>query len=403
MTRFLKRRSSIFLSVLAITMVSLVVSCDKFAPDVKAPPTYSDATYSDVFEAFWNGMNTNYVFWDIDPTNWDQEYATYKPLFATLTSFNSANDATAEKYFTQMTANLVDSHYTLTFQKSGNQVSPALNRKLAIDKLYPDSIYQLPATFFKNVVASKYIDPSSLIMGTDSIANAGSKIAFTVITGTIHNSILYLYFSSFSFSQAVHTAPALNSFFNTLANLPAGIKGIVIDVRSNGGGDTVDLDELIGKMIRSPVTYGYSHAKSGIGRLDFSPAAPAIVSPQSGAVALTIPIIIIADHLSISMAEITALAVKSLPNGTFIGTTTWGANGPLLPNAYLNGGQFSVGSTNFGISVYTSSAALKSTDGQSYEGRGVPPDIWVPETGAAYSQNDDLQLDKAIDYINTHP
>lgn len=395
-----------YLWIVLVTFCFSVTSCNELAPKVNAPQNYTGDSYSDVFEGFWNGMNMNYVFWDVDPTNWNQVYSTYQPQFANLSAVSSANNQLAEQYFTAMTAALIDSHYTLTFELTGDMVSPALNRKLSIDKQYPDSIYSLPTDFFTSVVTKNYIDASSLKTGTDSITLDGSKTVFTILMGTIQSNILYLHFNYFAFSQAgTNTAPLLNSFFATVADLPSTIKGIVIDVRENGGGEVTDLDYLVGSMVTTPVTYGYTHSKSGIGRLDYTPWEPAIVSPQPGAVSIQVPIVALADHLSISLAELTTLAIKTLPNGKFIGTTTWGANGPLLPVTYLNGGQFTVGSTSFGANgymfVYTSSASFKATNGLVYEGVGIPPDSWVPETGAAYDQGVDLQLAAAVNYINS--
>ncbi len=379
--------------------------CTELLPSINSAGSYSGDNYSDIFEAFWTGMNNNYVYWSNDPTDWDSVYVKYKPLFAKLTVFNDANNATAEKYFTDMTAKLIDSHYTLQFQLTGHFVSPALNRKIAIDKIYPDSIYALPENFFDSLVAPRYLDPSSVIAGTDTIIEQNSPQPFTVITGTIHSTIRYLYFSSFAFSQAgANTAPVLNAFFQSLSS--QSLKGVIIDVRDNGGGEVTALNYLIGKMISQPITYAYTHAKDGNGRLDYTPWAPAIVTPQAGSVPVSAPIVILADHTSISMSEITVLAVKALPNGKFIGTTTWGATGPLIPSVYLNGGQFTIGTATFGnngyLFVYTSSAALKALNGAIYEGRGISPDIWVPETARDYSRGTDAQLERAIQYINSN-
>jgi len=117
------------------------------------------------------------------------------------------------------------------------------------------------------------------------------------------------------------------------------------------------------------------------------------------------PIVVLDDHLSVSMSELTTMAIKSLPNGNgkFIGTRTWGANGPLTSSVYFDGGQFTIGSAAFGSSgymfVYTSSSMFKDINGDIYEGVGVPPDIYARETTAAYLNGDDLVLDAALKYI----
>ncbi len=386
--------------VLALLITGTISSCRKDLSQVNVATSYPASNFNDVFESFWNGMNNNYVFWSIDTTNWDRVYTTYKPLFAKLNLLDSADNVTAINYFQQMTAGLIDSHYDLTFLNLGYDISPAYNRKIAINSVTPDSIYSLPSAMFTTLIPNNYIDASSLKKGTDSITFDGSQIAFTAVSGTIQNKILYLYFSDFAFNYSgAKVVPVLNYFFNTIAALPANIKGIVIDVRGNGGGEITDLDYLLGSMITKPLTFGYTRSKNGNGRLDYTPWAPAIVTPQPGAVNITVPIVVLADHTSVSMAEMTTMAIKTLPNGKFIGTTTWGANGPLAPLVYYNGGQFTVGSY---LSVYTSSSMFKYLDGSIYEGKGVPPDIFAKETNAAYSSGVDLQLNAAISYISSH-
>jgi carboxyl-terminal processing protease len=381
-------------------------SCEKPELSVNSPQNYPGDNYPQLFESFWNGMNNNYVFWSADTTNWDRVYKKYKPLFAKLTLFNNENDSLAEMYFEQMTQNLIDSHYTITFSNTGHQISPSLKRKLNIQKNHPDSIYSLPLDFFTSLVAKNYIDPSTLKAGTDTIYNQDETIPFTAVSGTINSNILYLYVNGFFFSQAsVNVAPVISSFFTLMYNLQPSIKGVIIDVRENSGGNISDLNFLLGRMIRSPLAFGYTRGKSNIGRLDYTPWAPAIVTPQPGSIRISQPIVVLADHLSVSLAESIALAVQGLPNGKFIGTTTWGANGPLTPNLYFNGGQFTIGTSTFGpngyMFVYTSSVMFKSVTGKMYEGIGVPPDIWVPETYQAYQAGNDLQLNTAIAYIKS--
>jgi C-terminal processing protease CtpA/Prc len=161
-------------------------------------------------------------------------------------------------------------------------------------------------------------------------------------------------------------------------------------------------------MVTSEYTFGYTRYKNGVNRLDYSPWAPAVVKPWvQGGVNVTVPVVALADHLSVSMSELTTMAIKSLPNGNgkFIGTRTWGANGPLTSSVYFNGGQFTIGSPAFGSSgylfVYTSSSMFKYINGDIYEGVGIPPDIYARETNAAYLAGDDLVVDQALQYINT--
>jgi carboxyl-terminal processing protease len=159
-----------------------------------------------------------------------------------------------------------------------------------------------------------------------------------------------------------------------------------------------DLDFLVGRMIAKPLTFGYTRAKNGNGRLDYTPWAPAIVTPQAGAAGISLPIYILADNFSVSMSELTTMAIKTLPNGKFVGETTWGANGPLAPGVYFNGGQFTSG-TLLQMFVYTSSTMFKYLNGDIYEGKGVPPDYPVPDNLPVLQSGHDLPLEKAISLV----
>jgi carboxyl-terminal processing protease len=383
-------------------------SCRKTISSTPEATDYPGDNYPDIFQSFWNGMNTNYVFWGIDTTNWNNMYTVYKPLFDNLTIFDSPHEALAEQYFSQMTQGLIDSHYTLEFNLTGNAFQPSEYRKLQIDPNYfNDSAF--PAAVLDSLIPSKYIDPSSLHQGTDTVVLEGSSEPFTAVSGTINGDILYLYFSAFALSQAGNnTGPVFNYFFNGIrGGTPQPLKGIVIDLRGNGGGEVEDLDYLVGQMVKYPYQFGYTRYKNGVNRLDYSPWAPAMVKNWvGGSVNVTVPVVVLADHLSVSMSELTTMAIKSLPNGNgkFIGTRTWGANGPLTSSVYFDGGQFTIGSAAFGSTgymfVYTSSSMFKYINDSIYEGKGVPPDIYARETNAAYLSGDDLVVDQAIQYID---
>lgn len=370
-------------------------SCRKDLQSINQPENYIDGNFSQVFDAFWNGMNNNYIFWDIDTTNWDNMYTRYKPVFEKL-NLNDSNDVRKSvNYFRQMTQGLVDSHFNLSFGYNAIQdstVDPAYERKQRSSAFHPWN-------FYAPLDAARYLD-KGYISGYDSTTNAGD-LRFA-LAGTISQKILFFTFnefelkSSYASSKANGLQPVLKYFFNYVQDPPANIKGIILDLRGNGGGAVEDLNFLMGRMIDKPLHIGYTRYKSGNGRLDYTPWADAVITPQSGAAALTIPIIVLADNYSVSLAELTTMAVHSLPTGRFVGETTWGATGPLAPNEFFNGGQFTA--ANF-LFAYTSSSMFKYIDGNIYEGKGFPPDVSVPYNAAALRAGVDLQLEKAISLI----
>ena len=388
--KFIVRKAIFFLG----TVLIFFTSCRREISAPNQPEAYVGGNFEQVFDAFWNGMNNNYVFWDIDTTNWDAVYSRYRPLFSSL-NINDSNDVRKSVgYFHDMTKGLIDGHFTLTFTDS-QLVSATIDP--AYERIQKRNDFHSPF-FYAPIVAGRYLD-SNFIFGYDSTTSPGD-LRFA-LTGTINRNVAYLTFSEFSLKSSFESAnsngikPVLSYFFNLIRS-PNSLKGIIIDVRLNGGGDIADLNFLVGKFITTPLKFGYTRYKSGNGRLDRTPWADAIVSPQPNAVSIVIPVIVLADMYSVSMAELTTMAIHTLPNGKFIGETTWGANGPLSPNEFFNAGQFVAAGF---VNVYTSSSEFKYLDNNIYEGKGFPPDIAVPFDPAALESGDDPALDKAISQI----
>jgi C-terminal processing protease CtpA/Prc len=221
------------------------------------------------------------------------------------------------------------------------------------------------------------------------------------LSGTIHSDILFFTCNQFLLSAAFQSSvsngvrPVLNYFFQRLEN-PAGLKAIVLDFRDNPGGDANDLNFLVGQFIDQPLRVGYTRNKSGNGRLDYTPWVGVTVSPQAGAKAVTLPVYILADRYSQSMAEIITMALRALPQCKVVGETTFGATGPFAENALYDDGSFEL--PGF-LSVTTSSVEFKYIDGKIYEGLGFPPDYPVPFNVQALSLGDDPQLDEALSLV----
>lgn len=381
------KRYKCLYSIIILMVVTL--SCQKDFPIVENPKHYTIGSYNDLFEAYWNGMNTNYAFWDIDPTDWDAMYRQYKPLFAKLDINNPQDFNLAYAYLKQMSAQLLDGHYGIYFLGSDiPPISPAFDR---IQKR-PDYHQPIDSTHFSVTIPKNYLKEAFM----------GSNRDLTVVSGTIDNNILYFYCSAF-FLESAYTEQnnevkgVLQYFFNRLKEMPE-IKGVVIDVRGNGGGSTVDLDFLVGSMINKPLYYGYTRSKGGNGRLDYGPWIPVFVAPKKESRNITTPVVVLADMHSVSMSEIITMAIQALPNGYFMGERTWGGQGDSTPDADGNphyGGGFS----NNDFQVVASSVMQKDLKGLNLEGVGLVPDIEVKYNQQAINLGKDLQLERALELI----
>ncbi|MFX8573819.1 S41 family peptidase, partial [Acinetobacter baumannii] len=89
-----------------------------------------------------------------------------------------------------------------------------------------------------------------------------------------------------------------------------------------------------------PLSFGFTRYKNGVNPFDYTSWINASIQPVEKNGIFSLPIIVLADNYSISLAEATTMAIKAMPNSTFIGETTWGATGPITSNQLYNDGQF---------------------------------------------------------------
>jgi carboxyl-terminal processing protease len=403
----------------------VIVSCTQdIQPGDDSDSEIISTNFRSYFDAFWKGMNKNYVFWDIETnTDWDKVYKDYAPKFDTLRIGNEQHEKIAGRYFKEILRNLKDSHYSTTFYNfygmnlndtiingvdfNGRQFSPSLFRKVQDPNFYKGSLLDsnIP-DLYADLDFSTYLDADNRYRAITPDPAGGPKSDF-VMSGTINKNILFIKFSGFFMYQKYNTdqiyQKVLNFYFKTLKEAPNnGIKGVIFDVRENGGGDLSDLNFLIGRFVDTPTVIGYQHYKNGDNRLDYTPWMPFYVKPplesDPSPKKCTVPVIVLTDAYSVSMSEISTMAIKAIsPLNKSVGEKTWGAMGGLNAKGNLTGGQFKVGQLSF---TYTSSAATVNKEYKSYEGNGIPVDVEVKYDKEALKNGIDKQLEAAIKLIN---
>ncbi|MBP5477189.1 MAG: hypothetical protein J6Y00_05835 [Paludibacteraceae bacterium] len=201
-------------------------------------------------------------------------------------------------------------------------------------------------------------------------------------------------------------------WFDTIQTLhkSGDLGGVIIDMRNNGGGYVLDYQYLLGALLPSGGWNSHQlRVKNGIGRLDFGPITPFVVTTYEAEheVINDRPIVVLANTNSVSMAENTTYGVKSQPNGCFIGTRTFGGLSALNPDpeAYSEtySGAFGVNGTTpiWGyIPKYVCLYPNKDGEYKPVEGYGFEPDIECPlDVNLWQTTGRDNQLEKALDYI----
>lgn len=201
-----------------------------------------------------------------------------------------------------------------------------------------------------------------------------------------------------------------NSWFSAIQELKkvGNLGGVIIDVRSNGGGILDDYQYVLGALLPSGGHHmADARFKRGPGRFDYSPIMPQTMPTMKAEhETVTEPIVVLCNCSSVSMAEMTSMGAKVLENGTLIGTRTWGGFSALSSNEnYSNNYAGYVGIQNVTpvFCYIPQEVTFSILDGKIVEGHGVEPDIEVSMDFDAWDKGNgsDSQLDRALQFIRT--
>jgi tricorn protease len=176
---------------------------------------------------------------------------------------------------------------------------------------------------------------------------------------------------------------SLDTFERDLYAAAYGRKGLVIDVRSNGGGWTAD--RLLSSIMVQPHAYT-------IARGDTSGNNAGYPQDRLFIQRYTRPITMLCNEKSFSNAEITAHAFKALKRGTLVGQQTYGG--------VISTGGFSLVDGTF---VRLPFRGWYLMDGTDMENNGAIPDLIVPQTPTDEAADQpwgyDRQLKAAVDEL----
>ena len=433
---------SYFKNIIIIAGVAmLLTSCRKDAVELQNPDArynYNNS-YAIQFEAVWHGIDNSYVFWDIDPIDWDAKYTEYKPKFEALDKETTVTDSMFLDLWRGVVGQLRDHHFYIevkNYKSAGDLTDDAVNKekghfrigggsrnvKLREGYRATDHSGQYAALANHKKLDTLFINTKGCNMRSALLTKSnGKKIAYFRLSGFhiedvsgSNTDVAWRPMAFFYGIDYLNAAYGRKDFTATTGNSISGkkiigiqegwinedyVEGIIIDVRGNGGGNAGNLIWVGGALTQSTTLYGYSKTKEGLGRLDYSAWTPYHILTPPTHMKTAKPIVVLADDNSYSCAEITTQLIHSLHNGTFIGRQTGGATCPLLPGQYnkLLSGVFG-NYAQYGYYCYTSNFNLVDANYQSLEGIGVIPDIKVDYEG---KDGKDEQLDAAIEFLET--
>lgn len=207
------------------------------------------------------------------------------------------------------------------------------------------------------------------------VLEQGYRRASGAIYARFADDIGYLRLSSF---DAVPSEAALDEIFAGFADAP----GLIVDLRSNGGGSLEDMFRLLSRLV--------DRSTAGI-QVSFSagPAHDALTAPESrdfdpaDGPRYTGPLVVLVDRHTYSAANTFTFVIRRRGNVTLVGESTGGGGGlprwVELPNGWL---------------LRLSTGRMTDADGRSME-PGIAPDVGASLDAEARSMGRDSMISAA--------
>lgn len=252
------------------------------------------------FEALWKIIDEHYCFLDYKKQeiglDWQQVYAKYK--------VRVDNKMTSEQLFevlAEMLAELRDGHVNLT-------ASHDFARNWSWRDNYPSN--------FSDTLQRRYL-------GTDY------KIASSLKYRILDDNIGYVRYESFSSGIGDGNLDKVLQHFLLC-------RGLIIDIRSNGGGELTNAERLAARFCHEKTLVGYNQHKTGTGHSDFSSMEPKYLEPSAG-IRWYKPVCVLTNRGVYSAANEFTAYMKQFPLVSIVGDHTGGGAGMPFSNTLPNG------------------------------------------------------------------
>lgn len=320
--------------------------------EVRFAPFKPDFSPEVNFEEIWKEFDARYSFFTVKKINWDSVYSFYRPQVKSNTT-----DGELFQIMSNMLRTFKDGHVNL-YTPLGTFA-------------YSDWYTKHPQNFISSSAITKYL----------------SKDYGTLVSGNMRygkiNDLGYIYIGPNLVGSDADWTKAMDKVMDSLKNT----KGIVIDIRNNGGGS-----DGLGMIVASRFCdrqriYSYTSWRLGPKHNDLTIPAAQTITPASRQLYLK-PVALLTNRRCFSAAEGTILMFRVLPNVTTIGDTTGGGSGNpvtlLLPN---------------GWSYRLSRWIQYTADMEVFEGTGLAPKIPVGISQEDLNAGKDAILEYAVSYL----
>lgn len=330
-----------------ILLIIIILSgCETIAFD-----EYQNTSPKAIFDEAWTFADHYYSFFDVKGVDWDSVYGAYEPVLRP-----DMNSIELFDLLGGMFDLLKDGHVNL---RSGFDWSR-----------YWQWYLGAPENFDYAVIDRHYFQDRQRFIGP--------------FQSILFDSIAYAYLGSFSseFSDS-QLDLMMRSFQDS--------KGMIIDVRNNGGGSASLAEKLAARFTDKVVTVGKTRFKNGPGAGEFSEWEDVQLEPykndSDSEVIYTKPVVVLMNRKSYSATNSFIQYMNELENVTLIGDRSGGGAGTPKYTELANGWILRLSSTQF-----------VTPRGDQIE-QGIFPDIKVNITEKDKRENKDGILEYALNYL----
>lgn len=356
-----------------VVLVCLLVSCERLLI-----PQDSAVTNEAVFDHLARTVAEKYTFFGFKNIDWSAVQQRYRPR-----ALQAKNDQELFTVLASMLNELQDDHTNL--------ISP-----FNVSRSRP--FFSVRTNFDSDILAQNYLKNQEWITGSlrnTIIGRSGQKVGY----------IRYASFSSALDTFAIHTV-----FRRFRAE---NVVGIIIDIRSNGGGSVANALRLASYIVQGESQVFVEMQKSGPGARDFTAPTPVMVKPPKDVpVWQDKPIAVLIDRESYSASSMFAAMMKSpeCRHVRLVGDHTGGGAGLPINFELPNGWTFRFSGTKLLIpagrvskeqAIAVAPTANHDIDwslGYNFEA-GVPADIRVSLD--VTDRTNDTIIERAIRWITT--
>lgn len=305
-----------------------------------------DDTPTGNFEALWKIIDERYCFFDYKSQEYGLDWNAVHAKYRVRVNDGMSNDQLFE-VMADMLAELRDGHVNLSRAAD-------FARYWSWQEDYPANL--------SDSLLRRYL-------GTDYMIASGLQYR------VLDDNIGYVRYESFSDGIG-------EGNIDEVINRLMLCRGLIIDIRGNGGGTLTNAERLAARFTNEPVLVGYIQHKTGPGHNDFSAMEEQWINPSAN-LRWQKPVCVLTNRSVYSAANEFVKYMQCFPQVTIVGDRTGGGAGLPFSNSLPNG-----------WFVRFSACPMYDAEGQSTE-FGIAPDYSVSLTDADFARGRDTIIEFA--------